>query len=106
MSFVPHSYVVAFVTTITVALSGAWLIYDLRNLMRLRGADTSDPLVRDRRFGYVIGILTASVGLYGVVRYHSGPQAPPPGVHAAAPAAAPVLAPRPPLVIEQATGKE
>lgn len=105
MSFVPHSYVVAFVTTITVALSGAWLVYDLRNLFRLRGADSSDPLVRDKRFGYVIGIITASVGLYGVVRYHTRPQAPPPGVHAAAPKPAPAPTP-PPLIIEEATGKD
>lgn len=106
MSLVPHSYVVAFVTTITGALSGAWLIYDLRNLWRLRGADRSDPLVRDRRFGYVIGIITALVGLYGVARYHTRPAPPPPGVRAPAPAAAPAAVPEPPLIIEQATGKD
>ncbi len=63
--------IVWFVTTITLALSGAWLVYDLRNLWRLRGADGKDPLVHDKRFGYVIGIVTALIGILGVVRYHT-----------------------------------
>lgn len=63
--------VVWFVTTITLALSSAWLVYDVRNLLRLRGADRADPLVRDKLFGYVIGIITALVGIFGVIRYHT-----------------------------------
>ncbi|MEZ4360209.1 MAG: hypothetical protein R3B48_08510 [Kofleriaceae bacterium] len=54
----------------TMSLSCAWLVYDTRNLLRLRGADRRDPLVRDKLFGYVIGIITAIVGIVGVLRYH------------------------------------
>jgi hypothetical protein len=65
-----HSVIAWVVTVGTMSLASAWLVYDTRNLLRLRGADRGDPLVRDRRFGYVIGIITAVVGIVGVLRYH------------------------------------
>ncbi|HRC56757.1 MAG: hypothetical protein IPI49_24285 [Myxococcales bacterium] len=71
MTFVPHAAIVWFVTTVTMALSSAWLVYDSWNLWRLRGADRKDPLVRDKIFGYVIGVITAVVGIVGVLRYHT-----------------------------------
>jgi FtsH-binding integral membrane protein len=70
MNLVPQVFVTWLVTAGTMALSIAWLVYDTRNLLRLRGADRKNPLVRDRLFGYVIGIVTAVVGIVGVVRYH------------------------------------
>lgn len=70
MNFVPQALVTWIVTIGTMVLSMAWLVYDTRNLLRLRGADRKNPLVRDKLFGYVIGIVTAVVGIVGVLRYH------------------------------------
>lgn len=70
MNLVPQAVITWLVTVGTMVLSLAWLVYDTRNLLRLRGADRKNPLVRDRLFGYVIGIVTAIVGIVGVLRYH------------------------------------
>jgi small-conductance mechanosensitive channel len=70
MNFLPAGTVVWFVTIVTMSLSSAWLVYDIVNLLRLRNADRRDPLVRDKLFGYVIGVVTAVVGIVGVLRYH------------------------------------
>lgn len=59
-----------FITFLVAGLGGSWLVYDTINLIRFRGLDRSDPVVRDRHFGYVIGILTGAVGVYGCLRYH------------------------------------
>jgi hypothetical protein len=70
MNLVSQNLVTWFVTIVTLSLSVSWLVYDTRNLLRMRGADRKNPLVRDKLFGYAIGILTAIVGIVGVVRYH------------------------------------
>jgi hypothetical protein len=57
-------------TVLTGGLAGAWLVYDARNLVKLRRGDAGDPLVRDRRFGYVIGIAIAVIGIVGVLSFH------------------------------------
>ena len=41
-----------FLTILTGGLAGAWFIYDTINLIRTRNLDRSDPVVRDRHFGY------------------------------------------------------
>lgn len=62
----------AWIVTIFVGgLSSMWLVYDTVNLIRLRGADWSDPLARDRRFGYVLGIVIGAIGVIGCLRYHA-----------------------------------
>ena len=58
------------VTILTGGLAGSWFVYDIINLIRLRGADTRDPLVRDRRFGYFIGIAIGFIGVLGCLRFH------------------------------------
>ena len=59
------------VLTILVAgLSVAWFVYDARNLYRARGDDRRDPLVRDRHFGYVMGMIIAAIGIVGSLRFH------------------------------------
>lgn len=70
MNILSPTFVTWFVTVGTMALSVVWLVYDTRNLLRLRGADRKNPLVRDKLFGYVIGIITAIIGIVGVLRYH------------------------------------
>jgi len=59
-----------FVTILTGGLAGGWLVYDVINLIRVRRADRRDPLIRDRRFGYVLGILIGLVGVVGCLRFH------------------------------------
>jgi hypothetical protein len=54
----------------TGGLAGSWLVYDAYSLIRSRGADLADPHVRDKRFGYIIGILIGLIGVLGCVGYH------------------------------------
>jgi len=58
------------VTILTGGLAGTWLVYDTINLVRSRRADRRDPLVRDKRFGYVMGMLIGLVGIIGCLRFH------------------------------------
>ena len=59
-----------FLTGITGVVAFLWIFYDLYNLSRLRGKDPADPVVRDKRFGYLIGMLVGVVGTVGVLRFH------------------------------------
>jgi len=59
-----------FVTLVTGVVAGAWSVYDLINLLRARRADGRAPLVRDRRFGYAMGIVIGLVGVVGCLRFH------------------------------------
>jgi hypothetical protein len=56
-------------TLLTVAGS-LWALYDVIKLAKTRGKNASDPLVRDQRFGYVIGIVIGAFGISGILRYH------------------------------------
>jgi hypothetical protein len=57
-------------TVLTGTFAVAWLIYDVRNLVKLRADDGPAPLVRDRRFGYLMGIGIAIIGIIGCLRFH------------------------------------
>jgi hypothetical protein len=57
-------------TFLVGALAGAWMIYDTINLIRTRNLDRSDAVVRDRHFGYVMGIIIGIVGVLGTLRFH------------------------------------
>ena len=59
-----------FITLLTGGLAGTWFVYDAINLMRIRGADGRDPLVRDKRFGYLMGLVIGAVGIIGCLRFH------------------------------------
>lgn len=59
-----------FVTILTGGLAGAWAIYDSINLIRSRNLDRSDAVVRDRHFGYAIGIVIGVAGVIGCLRFH------------------------------------
>jgi hypothetical protein len=56
-------------TFLTVAGS-LWALYDVIKLAKTRGKNASDPLVRDQRFGYAIGIVIGAFGISGILRYH------------------------------------
>ena len=58
------------VTALTGGVAGAWFVYDTINLIRVRRADGRDPLIRDRRFGYVMGIVIGLAGVLGCLRFH------------------------------------
>jgi hypothetical protein len=57
-------------TILTGGLAGTWFFYDSFNLFRIRNADKQDPLVRDKIFGYIIGIAIGAVGVIGCLRFH------------------------------------
>ena len=59
-----------FLTILTGGLAGAWFIYDSYSLIRTRNADRNDAVVRDKHFGYVIGILIGIIGVVGCLRFH------------------------------------
>ena len=59
-----------FMTILTGGLAGSWFFYDSFNLFRLRNADRSDGVVRDKQFGYVIGIIIGVIGVLGCLRFH------------------------------------
>ena len=58
------------VTILTCGFAGPWGVYDLISLIRSRRADSGDPLLRDRRFGYLIGIAVGLIGVLGSLRFH------------------------------------
>jgi hypothetical protein len=59
-----------FVTVLTGGFAGLWVIYDVINLYRTRNGDRSDAIVRDKHFGYVMGIIIGLVGILGCLRAH------------------------------------
>lgn len=59
-----------FITFVTGGLAAAWFVYDSINLIRTRKLDRSDAVVRDRHFGYVMGIIMGIIGVVGCLRFH------------------------------------
>ena len=59
-----------FLTILTGGLAGFWVFYDSYNLFRTRKLDRSDPVVRDKHFGFLIGIAIGVIGVYGCLRFH------------------------------------
>jgi hypothetical protein len=57
---------------LTFGLAFPWIFFDARNLWKLRNADSSDPIIRDRRFGYIIGMCVGLAGTIGVVKHRLG----------------------------------
>jgi hypothetical protein len=58
------------VTLLTGIVAGGWLIYDAINLIRTRKHDRGDPVVRDKHFGYVMGIVIGVLGIIGCLRFY------------------------------------
>lgn len=57
-------------TFLVGSLASAWLVYDTINLIRTRKLDRSDAVVRDKHFGYVMGMVIGIVGVYGCLMFH------------------------------------
>jgi len=58
------------ILTILITAASLWALFDVVKLARTRGKDGRDPLVRDERFGYLVGIAIGLFGIGGVLRYH------------------------------------
>ena len=58
-----------FLILITGVVSALWLVYDVINLIRSRNLDRSVGVNRDKHFGYAMGIVIASVGVIGALRF-------------------------------------
>jgi hypothetical protein len=67
---VSHAAYIWFCTLATGGLSAAWLVVDALRLRRALTEDRSDPVVRDRIFGSVIGMAICVIGVAGTVAYH------------------------------------
>ena len=63
----PHAFK-WLVSLLTIA-GALWALYDVIKWRKLRGKDRRDPLVRDERFGYVVGIAIGLFALAGILRY-------------------------------------
>lgn len=57
-----------FLTLLTGGVSAIWFLADARKLVRLRNA-VSTPTVRDQRFGYIMGLVIATIGIVGSAKY-------------------------------------
>jgi hypothetical protein len=53
----------------TGGLAGTWLVYDAISLVRSRRADRTDPIIRDKQFGYVTGMVIGVIGVFGTLRF-------------------------------------
>jgi hypothetical protein len=56
------------VTIITFA-AACWALFDIIKMRKLRGKDPANPLVRDERFGYYMGIVIGLFTISGLLRY-------------------------------------
>lgn len=59
-----------FISALTAGVAGTWFVYDALKLWWLRRADRQDPTIRDKHFGYAVGVVVGAVGLIGVLRFH------------------------------------
>ncbi|MEO8840117.1 MAG: ABC transporter permease [Kofleriaceae bacterium] len=57
-----------FLTLVTGGVSAIWFLADARKLIRTGRADGADPSVRDRRFGYTMGLVIATIGIVGSLK--------------------------------------
>jgi hypothetical protein len=60
----------AFLSVLTGGVAGIWGVVDMIRLARLRTADGRDPIVHDKRFGYVIGMFVGVIGVVGTLRFN------------------------------------
>lgn len=58
-----------FLTLFTGIIAGVWFVWDAVKLIRLRTADGADPVVRDKRFGYAVGVVIGAIGVTGCLMF-------------------------------------
>lgn len=59
-----------FITFCVGGLGALWFVYDGINLARSLKLDRADPVVRDRHFGYTMGMLMGLIGFVGALKLH------------------------------------
>lgn len=55
-------------TILTFGMAGTWFVLDGISLFRLPKKD--DPMTRDKRFGYIMGVAIGAIGIYGCLLFH------------------------------------
>ncbi len=70
MKFLSDGAFGAVISLLTAGVGAVWLVHELMLMNRLRGADIKDSLVRDKWFGYFIGIAIGVIGIVGTLRYN------------------------------------
>jgi len=58
-----------FLTALTGGLASTWFVHDAVALIRSRKHDRGDPVVRDKHFGYVIGMVIGVLGVVGSLKF-------------------------------------
>jgi len=58
-----------FMTLFTGIVAGVWFVWDAVKLVALRNANGADPVVRDKRFGYTIGVVIGAIGVTGCLLF-------------------------------------
>jgi hypothetical protein len=59
-----------FLSGLTGIVAGAWFCYDGIRLVQLRRGDRGVATVRDKQFGYAMGMVIGALGVIGVLRFH------------------------------------
>jgi len=59
-----------FISVMVGGVSALWLVYDSVNLARALKLDPANPAVRDRRFGYAMGLVMGLIGVIGTLKFH------------------------------------
>ena len=67
---VSHTLYIWSVTLMAWGLGGSWTIVELVRLRRALAEDRRDPVVRDRIFGSLVGLLICVVGVALATKYH------------------------------------
>ena len=70
MTLVSNEVFHLFLSVITGGVAAVWAIHDVVLIGRLRRADRRDPLVRDKLFGYSMGIVIGMIGVLGTLRFN------------------------------------
>jgi hypothetical protein len=70
MTRLPDGVLPLLLSLITGVVAAAWIVHDVMLIARLRGADRRDPLIADKRFGYVMGIVIGVIGIVGTLRFN------------------------------------
>jgi len=67
---VSQTHFLWFITLMTISLAGGWIVVEIGRLRRALADDRRDPVVRDRIFGSIIGLMICVVGVVGSIAYH------------------------------------
>jgi len=57
-----------FLTLFTGVIAGIWFVWDAIKLVRLP-TGSADPVIRDKRFGYAIGVAIGAIGVIGCLKF-------------------------------------